>query len=261
MPQFLVFPSAMDPGEDTALLRGEEARHLAGVLRARPGEHVAIFDGEGRRWQGRVAAVERHEVRIAELAPLASNEPPVGVDLLQALPKGERWEWILEKGTELGARRFLPLLTARTVARLPAGRVDERVGRWRKIVLAAAKQCERGRVPEVCAPQELAACVENLGPAQPGDVRRFLSERERAASHVLPRSRPGAAEATPATGRIALAVGPEGGWSAQDRRVLAAAGFAPWSLGPRILRSETAAVAALAAVLARWGDLEPPDGP
>lgn len=255
MPQFLVAPCDVDPKEDRAHLRAEEARHLAGVLRGRPGEHVAIFDGEGRRWQGRIAAIERHEVRLAELIPLASHEPPVGVDLLQALPKGERWEWILEKGTELGAGRFLPLFTGRTVARVPAERVDQRLARWRKIVLAAAKQCERGRVPEVCPPQMLEACLEHLGPAHPEDVRLYLSEREPGAP------RPGPAEAVPRAGRIALAVGPEGGWSVQDRRALAAAGFAPWSLGPRILRSETAAVAGLAAVLARWGDLEPPHGP
>lgn len=261
MPQFLVLPRAVDTREHTALLRAEEARHLAGAFRARRGEPVAIFDGEGRRWQGRVAEIGRGEVRIAELAPLAPNEPPVDVDLLQALPKGERWEWILEKGTELGARRFLPLLTARTVARVPTERLEHRVDRWRKLVLAAAKQCERGRVPSVFPPRELEACLQTLGPAQPGEVRLFLSEREPAVSRPPPRPRPGVAQVGPGTARITLAVGPEGGWSGQDRGALAAAGFGPWSLGPRILRSETAAVAALAAVLGRWGDLEPPDAP
>lgn len=261
MPQFLVISSDVDPEEDTALLGAEEARHLTGVLRARPGDRVEIFDGEGRRWQGRLAALDSRAVRVEELVALPSNEPPVGVDLLQALPKGERWEWILEKGTELGVRRFLPLFTARTVARVPADRLDQRVDRWRKIALAAAKQCERGRVPEVCPPRELQPCVHALGPAQPGEVRLFLSEREPRAPPGGQCSDPQRIGGDPQVARIVLAAGPEGGWSAEDRRALAAAGFAPWGLGPRILRSETAAVAALAAALVRWGDLEPPDGP
>lgn len=255
MPQFLVQPGDLDPASGSAVLRGEEARHLLRALRARTGDPVSIFAGDGRRWRGLLAQSAGGEARVEGLAPLPPNEAPLTAELIQALPKGERWEWILEKGTELGAARFHPVLTDRTVARVPEARAGDKVERWRKITLAAAKQCERARVPTVAAPLALTQCLAGLGPAGPGELRLALTERQPGPGAG------GSQEATSPVRRVLLAAGPEGGWSEEDRRCLASAGFRPWGLGPRILRSETAAVAALAVLQARWGDLEPPGPP
>lgn len=252
MPQFLVHSGDVDHATRTASLYGEEARHLVRSLRATPGDPIILFDAEGHRWLGRAGTLTRDSVCVEFLEPLPTNEPRVALDLVQALPKGERWEWILEKGTELGVRRFLPVLTQRTVARLPPSREADRLHRWRKIARAAAKQCERALVPEIAAPRDAEATLRSLGPVPPGELRLALMER------LSPE--PGARPPLPVS-RVVVAVGPEGGWSPEDRSVLAAAGFRPWGLGPRILRSETAAVAALAVALSWWGDLEAPPLP
>ncbi|MBE0618429.1 MAG: 16S rRNA (uracil(1498)-N(3))-methyltransferase [Proteobacteria bacterium] len=252
MPQFLVQSGDLDAASGTAVLRGEEARHLLRVFRARPGDAVHVFDGEGRRWLGQLVGAGRGEARVEGLAPLPTNEAPVALALIQALPKGERWEWIVEKGTELGVLHFHPVHTARTVSRVPAARGSEKLQRWRKIALAAAKQCERARVPAIAAPLDLRACLAALGQPDAEERRLALTERCRGTR---------AAETVGPVLRVVLAAGPEGGWSEEDRTALDAAGFQSWGLGPRILRSETAAVAALAVLQARWGDLERPECP
>jgi len=255
MPQFLALPGDLDPASGEAVLRGEEARHLLHALRARTGDPVCVFDGAGRRWQGRLADAGRGEARIEALASLPANESRLAVELIQALPKGDRWEWILEKGTELGATCFHPVLTARTVVRVPGARAGNKLERWRKIAFAAVKQCERARVPKVAAPLSLRDCLAGLGPARAGQLRLALTERSSGPGALVP--------GTPANWvpSVLLAAGPEGGWSEEDRQLLAGVGFRPWGLGARILRSETAVVAALAVLQARWGDLEPPDQP
>ena len=237
MPQFFVDPRDVDEAGGKAVLGAEETRHLERVLRLRPGAGLVIFDGGGRRWATRLGATEGGRASVSELRRLGSNEPAVSLELIQGLPKGERWEWLLEKGTELGIARFRPVYTEHGVARLPASRVPARLERWRKIALAAAKQCERGVVPEVVEPLSLADVTRALPPGGVGEARLALTERAGEVSELPP---------VAAAGRILLAVGPEGGWSSGDRRLLQAAGFQPWSLGSRILRAETAALAGVA---------------
>ena len=246
MPQFLVEPSDVDPGAGRARIRGDEARHLARVLRLAPGARVALCDGRGGRWEGRLVAAGP-PAEVADLEPLPPNEPPLEVEILQALIKGERWEWVLEKGTELGVSRFRPVYARRSVARIPGPKIAARTERWRRVAAAAVKQCERGRVPRVDPPVDLAGAIEALGTPGPGEARIVWAER-------LPGA-PGA-DGPAAPGRVILAVGPEGGWDPGDRELLEAAGFVARPLGPRVLRAETAAVAGVVWAMARWGDLE-----
>ncbi len=243
MPQFRVRTQDVDEETGRAVVRGTEARHMCRALRVQPGQRVEVFDGAGGRWSG---VVERAgaEVWVAELSCLPGNESALGLELLVALPKGERWEWVLEKGTELGVARFLPVYTGRTVPRLRAERQAAKVERWSRIVAAAAKQCERGRVPVVEPPVDLAEALETLGPPRPGEVRIVWAERRGQAP--WPPSQPV---------RVLLASGPEGGWTPEELGGLMAAGFVAMGLGPRILRADTAAVVGAALAQARWGDL------
>lgn len=244
MPQFLVDPGDVSPLEGEALLGVEETRHLERVLRLRPGSPLALFDGRGRRWVGVLVTSQGGRARVTALRPVGSNEPGAALELVQGLPKGERWEWIIEKGTELGIARFRPVYTEFGVASIPLQRLPARLDRWRKVALAASKQCERAVVPEVLAPVPLGELVASLASAAAGETRLALTERL-ADDPVLP-------ELSPA-GRFVLAVGPEGGWSSADRGLLRAAGFVPWGLGPRVLRAETAALAGAALLLLRDG--------
>jgi len=248
MPQFLVRPVDVAADSSTATLRDDEARHLIQVLRARPGDAVEVFDGHGRRWTGVIAGIDPGTVRVHSLQRLPDNEPVLDIELIQGLPKGERWEWILEKGTELGVTRFRPIYSDHSVARLSDKRATERQLRWRRIALASAKQCERGRIPSVDPLVGLPSALADLGPPTPGEARIALLER-------LPSSSLSRSLSTPPA-LVRLAVGPEGGWSAADREALASAGFSPYSLGPRILRTDTAGLAGVVMVLSWWGGLE-----
>lgn len=244
MPQFRVEPADVDEREGRAILRGAEAHHLTRVLRLGAGDPVLMFDGFGRRWAG-VIRRTGPEVVVAGLNPQPPNESPVRLELLVALPKGERWDWILEKGTELGVDAFRPVYTERTVVRLPPGQETRRVARWRRIVEAAAKQCERGALPEVFAPIPIETALGALGAPGADEVRVVWAERSS--------GRP-----APSQGirRVILASGPEGGWDGEELEMLRASGFLPAHLGPRILRAETAAVVGAALAQAWWGDLK-----
>lgn len=248
MPQFLVKPADVDAASAAATLRREEAHHLIHVLRARHGDSVALFDGRGGRWAGVIGEIETGVVHVHGLRRLPGNESGLEIELIQGLPKGERWEWVLEKGTELGVTRFRPIYSEHSVARLSDARADDRRLRWRRIVLAAAKQCERGRLPEVEPPAALSAALPALGPPRPGETRILLTER------LLSRRRGPPLPSRPTL--VRLAVGPEGGWSSADQEWFASAGFLPHSLGTRILRTDTASLAAVVMVLSWWGGLE-----
>ncbi len=246
MPQFLVERADVDRSAARGWLRGDEARHLTRVLRARPGDRVLLFDGHGSRWEGRLLAAGAAEAEIGDLTPLGPQESPLALELVQAVPKGERWEWLLEKATELGVTALWPLVSDRTVAQAAPGRADAKAARWRQRLVAAAKQCERGRVPSLAAPAPLGALLGALGEPAPGEVRLVLAERRPEEPFPAPAAAPR---------RAILAVGPEGGWTPEELREFRRAGFAPLGLGPRVLRTETAAIAGLALLQAWWGDL------
>ncbi|TAL15811.1 16S rRNA (uracil(1498)-N(3))-methyltransferase [bacterium] len=240
MSQFFALPSDIDAARAIALLRGEEARHLGRVTRVKKGDEVRIFDGGGNRYLGIAADFSGDTLLLEKLSPLPSCEPKKELTVAQALIKGDRWEWFLEKAVELGALRIIPLITSRTVARPDREGSGKKVERWRKILLSAAKQCERGKIPEITAPLGLAEFLRVLGPAEKSEERFFCAER--AGARFLS---PGAEK-----NKSLVALGPEGGWSEEEAASLVKTGFSPVSLGERILRSETAAIAALSVFLA-----------
>ncbi len=246
MPQFLVRPEDLRLAPRRAIVRGEEAHHLVRVLRMREGQPVDIFDGRGSRWRGLLALDAVEGVSVEHLEALPSNESSLSVELLHGLPKGEKWDWILEKSTELGVGVIQPLHTENSVPRIPAARLGPKLERWAKRLLAAAKQCERGTVPQLREPMDLKGYLAGLPAPAEGECRVVLDARQRVDRLSPP-------ERSPHTVRIA--VGPEGGWSDAERAALRDGGFGPLSLGPRVLRSETAALVGLAFVQSLWGDL------
>jgi 16S rRNA (uracil1498-N3)-methyltransferase len=226
------------------VLDGDDHQHVARVLRAEAGERLTLFDGAGTEVDAEIARVGKRDTELVLGArrPGAVTAAPVAVTLLVAAPRGERMDLVLQKTTELGVARLVPVLTERSVARPePARRA-----RWEKIAREAARQCGRADVPRVDAPVALAAAL--AAPDLP--ARRFaLWEAERGRSL---RARLAEAPAAP----VALLVGPEGGFPAGEVAAAGAAGFVPVTLGPRVLRVETAAIVAVALAIAAAGGLD-----
>ena len=225
-------------------LAGDEHQHVARVLRARPGDTLTLFDGAGHEIDGTIVTVGKHEVELTLGAPRTGmvTTSPVAITLLVAVPRGERMELIVQKTTELGVGRIVPVVTDRSVVRPD----DKHRARWERIAREAARQCGRADVPIVDAPASLAEAVS--APDLPA-TRLALWEAERGRSLR-------AHFAGAATAPTALLVGPEGGFAAEEIAVAAAAGFVAVGLGPRILRVETAAIVAVALVQAAAGGLE-----
>lgn len=225
--------------DGAAELRGEEARHLARVLRAEPGQQYEISDSQSA-YLAEIAEARGDRVVFRVLGPVASPELPVRLTLLAGLIKFDRFEWMIEKCTELGVGRIVPVETARSEKGLfEASR--KRAERWIRIAREAGQQSRR-----LCAPEILPAARFQAALAEAADHRYLLEE---ATAPALLQRLPGTR--TPST-RVALLVGPEGGWTDPERELAAAAGWCPASLGPQILRAETAASAAVAIVINAW---------
>jgi 16S rRNA (uracil1498-N3)-methyltransferase len=222
---------------DTVELVGDVAGRLARVLRARSGDRIVVFTGDGSERIVEVERVSQKAITGAVIEHLPGlPEPAVRVTLCQSTVKGDRFEWALEKGTELGVARFVPLTTGRAVVRSEAG--GARFERWRRIIVEATEQCGRCVVPELSAP---ASLDETLASAEglvllpyEGESALGLRTALRAAKNVR---------------EVSILIGPEGGFAEEEVARAADAGAKPVSLGRRILRSETAGIAAVAAVM------------
>jgi 16S rRNA (uracil1498-N3)-methyltransferase len=230
--------------EGTATLRGEQAAHLIRVLRAQKGMECDVVTGE-RVWHASISEVDASAVRFALLHEVEA-ETALPLTILLAIFKFDRMEWVLEKATELGAERIIPVIARRSEKHL-AQAAPARVERWRRLVHEAAKQSRRSNVPVVENPLPVREAIQ-IKAAQPG-VNLFLNEQERsttlyaALSPLLPgTSREGFA--------VSVSVGPEGGWTPEEDSLFRAENWQSVTLGPRILRAETAAIAAVAVVSA-----------
>lgn len=223
-------------GPTTLRIEGEEFAHLTHVMRRGPGDTIRVVDGQGHAYDVSIDGVERRSARCAILARHDNlHEPACRLTVAAALLKsGSAYDYLVEKCTEIGAASFVPLLTERTIPR------HAKIDRWRKIALAAMKQCGRSVLPQVAEPVPLR---ELLGRGTGGSAALFLHEKE--GSPPLEESFPGGVR--PA--RVTLCVGPEGGFSDAEAALAAAAGWQRACLGHRRLRAETAAVAASALVL------------
>ena len=224
---------------ETAELRGEEARHLARVLRAEEGQLYEISDNRSA-YLARVEEAHGDRVLFRLVEPLEAAPAPVRMTLCAALVKFDAFEWIVEKATELGVERILPVNAARSEKGLFEASVKRRE-RWVRIAREASQQSRRTRLPEI-----LPAVGFEHGLAVEAGYRYFLEEASAPPFlGILPVARA-------ATDRVALLIGPEGGWTAQERDLASAAGWRAVSLGPGILRAETAVVAALGIVIGAW---------
>jgi len=229
----------------------EAARHLRQSLRARPGQPLVVFDGRGGEYEAKVEALDARAVRVATGAfrPV-DREPPVRVRLAQGIARGERMDFAVQKAVELGVAELTPLFTERTVVRLAGARAERRREHWQAVAVQACQQCGRNRIPEVRAPLALERWLERV--SENGHVRGALGLA------LDPGAGRGLAELGEGVREVALLIGPEGGLSDAELARTRGAGFVPLRLGPRTLRTETAAIAALAAIQTRWGDLGAP---
>jgi 16S rRNA (uracil1498-N3)-methyltransferase len=226
-----------------AVLPEDAAHHAVHVLRLRAGEEVTLFNGRGGEYAGRIAAIERLRVSVDVLAHHAiERESPLAVTLVQGVSSSEKMDFTVQKAVELGVAALQPVVAARSVGRIAGDRAAQKRVHWQRVAVAACEQCGRNRVPQVLPPLPLAEYCRTAADA--GD-RLLLS----------PEARLGLREAAARLkGTATLAAGPEAGFSAAEEAMLAEAGFVPVRLGPRVLRTETAALAALAALNALAGD-------
>ncbi len=222
-----------------AELHGEDARHLARVLRAAPGQQYEISDNHST-WLAEIAEAQAGRVVFRVLEPVAGKGIPLDITVGAALLHTSCFEWMIEKATELGAARILPIETARTEKGLLEGS-RKRIERWTRIARQAGQQCRRVQAPEILPAVRFEHAI-----ATPAAYRYLLEEDTAPAlARVLPAERTAGA-------RAAVLAGPEGGWTDAERQLAAGAGWQPVSLSPLVLRAETAVAAALALLVGTW---------
>jgi 16S rRNA (uracil1498-N3)-methyltransferase len=228
-------------------LAGNAASHVTRVLRLRVGAQLTLFDGSGGEYEGSIDKAHGGEVTVAIGEHQAlERESPLALTLAQGVSRGERMDLVVQKATELGVTRIVPVLTERSVVRLTAQQSDRKLNHWRAITIAACEQCGRNRLPELAAPVTLAQLLGAAGASgMAGGMRLLLSPEGSATLAGLKR---------PMTAATVL-IGPEGGFSDAEEQAAVAAGFTAVRLGPRVLRTETAAIAALTLLQRELGDL------
>ena len=218
------------------------AHHAARVLRVKRGDELTLFNGEGGEFAARVERVDTRAVAVHVGAWRdIERESPLRVTLVQGLATGERMDYVMQKAVELGVAAVQPVTAARSVARLDASRADKRLLHWRQVAISACEQCGRNRIPEVRPLRDLGHW---LAEPSKGSLRLLL----------LPDAPGTLADLTRPPASIEFLVGPEGGLAPEETAAAGRAGFTAVRLGPRILRTETAALAALGAFNALWGD-------
>ena len=231
----------LSPGARVALPESAGA-HLVRVLRLREGEACVLFNGDGRDYDARLLSAGKRGVE-AEIVDVRTidNESPLRLVLLQGIARGEKMDLILQKATELGVHAIVPVFADRTEVRLDGERLQKRMEHWRSVVISACEQSGRARIPELLPARGLAEAAAAL------DADAVKLTLDPVGEHRFETL------AKPA-GAVVIGIGPEGGWSEKDRTVLHTHGFSGLRLGPRVLRTETAGLAAIAALQARFGD-------
>jgi len=229
----------LGPGAQFALAP-EAAQHVAKSLRLKAGDSIVVFDGRGGEYDATIQRAEkdRVEVKVGAFRD-ADVEALVRVGLVQGLPEADKMDWIIQKAVELGVGWIQPLVCDRSVVRLSGERAARREAHWRRVAVAACEQSGRNRIPEVRPTLGFQSWI-----AAPSELPRWM---------LQPGAPPLTAHAAP-TAPFELLVGPEGGLSERERDLALSRGCEPVALGPRVLRTETAPLAALAAIHALWGD-------
>ena len=231
-------------GDSESWLTGEQAKYVSRVLRLRIDDSVIVFDGEGGEYPAVIKEIAKDRVLLAIGHRRANEiESPLAVELVQGLSRGGRMDVVIQKSTELGVRRIRPVITEYSVVKLDPDKALKRREHWLKVSQSACEQCGRNTVPEIDVPQTLASWLGSLG--EDGTTRIMLQPGRGESIATLPAP----------DGVVILLVGPEGGLSDVERQQCEDSGFEAVSLGPRIVRTETAALAGIAVLQAHWGDL------
>lgn len=244
-------PDALDASLESGrriVLPDTVQQHVTRVLRLREGAAVTVFDGTGGEWSARLVAGARGRL-VAEIGihSAIDRESPLVLTLWQGLARGERMDIVVQKATELGVTRLVPVATARSVVQLDTVRGERRLAHWRAVAAAACEQCGRNRLPDIAAPIDLAAACTTLPKAT--DEARWLLDPEATVSLGRAVAHRGH------WARATILIGPEGGLDPEEHAVAIRAGFEAVSFGPRVLRTETAGLAVLAALQSIGGDL------
>lgn len=237
-------PFPLAPGAQVDLPEAA-AHHALRVLRLKEGAPLILFDGRGGAWQAQIVGTGGTASRVR--VSLQTYDPddrasPLHITLAQALPAGDKMDWVVEKSVELGVAAIQPVAAKRSVVKLSAERMARRVTHWNHIASAACEQCQRNRVPLVAPVLDLPQYLANA--KGQNAVRLLLTPETGIALRELP----------PPNVPVIVMIGPEGGWEEGEMQAAQAANFQPLRLGPRVLRTETAGAAVLAAMQAVWGD-------
>lgn len=232
----------LPPGRQVAL-PDAVARHAVGVLRLRDGDDVILFNGDGSECVGQLVKTGKGAEVMLKATCAPERESPLDITLVQGVSSGERMDYTLQKAVELGVTRIRPVMMKRTIVRLDDEKRHRRRQHWQGVVISACEQCGRNHLPEVAPILDFAEW-QATGEARSGT--RLLLDPE-ASARLRDRPAP--------TDEVSLLAGPEGGFDPGEREVLRRIGFQPLSLGPRILRTETAAITAMAVMQGLWGDI------
>lgn len=223
------------------VLDKDAARHLVTVLRLKAGDPVSLFNGDGGEYPGEIVAASPKAVTVRTGAHSPQDrESPLRTLLAIGISRGERFEWVLQKATELGVTEIVPLYTERTEVKLKGDREDKKQARWQQVIVSACEQCGRNRLPVLHSPQPLRDW-----PGPQADIKLVLHHRSPVTLQSLASQKPLS---------MALLIGPEGGLSATEIAQAESSGFHALTLGPRVLRTETAPIVALGIFQGLWGD-------
>lgn len=232
--------------EKTAVIVGTDVGHIARVLRMEIGDSLLLCDGEGYDYEAKINSISKEEIKVDILASYpCKNEPETEVTLFQGLPKQGKMEWIIEKCTEMGITTIVPVQMDRSVVKLSKEQAAKKIERWQKTAKEAAKQCGRGKIPKVMMPVTLQELLEGELPEFllfPYEAERTSSVREALIGKKVKTA--------------GIFIGPEGGFEPEEASLLLSVGAKSVTLGPRILRTETAGLAALTVLLYEWNEMQ-----
>ena len=226
------------------IVEGSAANHITRVLRLRSGDELTVFDGNGGEFGARIEEFRKDTVIVSvDEHKTVDRESPLSLTLVQGISRGERMDWIIQKATELGATRIVPVFTKRSVVRLDDKQAERKLQHWRAITIAACEQCGRNRLPDLVTPVDFFDVLPET--FTPNSTRLLLSPQADLRIDDL----------RDIHGGVTVLIGPEGGLDEVEQEAAIAAGFKAVRMGPRVLRTETAAIAALTILQRYFGDL------
>lgn len=236
-----IYTTSSLTGKEPIIISGQSAIHIIKVLRLRRGDKVYLFNGSGLECRALINTVEHHTVEFSILdCKEYDRESPLSIHLVQSISKGERMDWILQKGTELGASCFTPVYSKRSVTKLDSRRLQSRMERWNNIIIHACEQSGRNILPDIRPPVSLEAAIESVC----SENRFFLTPEGGSRFNEVK-----------SCSEMALFIGPEGGFDDSELQIMQNSGVIGICMGPRTLRTETAALAAITAIGTLHGDL------